>query len=121
MAEVAGGGEVGRAAVLVAAVAGDRIEFRLRLGQLLPRAVVEREPEDPAVVLEVARFAGARAHDHPGDGGLLQRVADRHIGEGDPEAVRDPARRPQQRWKRSQPPACSMNRWYFNCDHGSAS
>src|SRR5690606_30426492 len=83
VAEVAGGGEVGRLAVLVAAVARDGrgrgesgIEPRPILG-------VQREAEHLQIVVTVLALAESRADDGRRNSLMLQHPARRHVGERD--------------------------------------
>ena len=95
VAEVAGRGEEGRPAVLVAAVAGDA--GGLREGGVDARTIllVEREGEQAQIVGPVLALAQPRADDDGGDRRLLQDPAGRDIGDRDAVAARHLGQRGQ--------------------------
>jgi hypothetical protein len=117
LAEVAGGGQVRRAAVLVAAVPGDGHKRGRGLRDGLPVLRIQHQGEEPGVVLDVRAFPEASADDDRAHRRLVEDRPAGHVGHRDtvPPATEATARaRP---WNRSHPPAVSMKRWYFICDH----
>ena len=87
VAEVARGGEEGRPAILVAAVAGNA--GGLREGGVDARTIllVEGEGEQAQIVGPVLALAEPRADDHGGDRRLLQDPAGRDVGDRDAVAA----------------------------------
>ncbi len=89
MAEVAGGGEIGRPAILVAAVAGDRRHRRESLGEARAILRVERKAEDFEVVGTMLALAQAGADDRRRDGVVFEHPAGRDVGDRDAVPVGD--------------------------------
>ena len=79
MAEVAGGGEVGRLAVLVAAIAGDGLGAGEAAFQQCFVLVVERDFEHLEIVGAVLALAEARPDDAGGDGRMIEHPTGRDV------------------------------------------
>ena len=91
MAEVAGRGQERRAAVFVAAIAGDRLRRGERRVDQRAVLVVEGEGEDAEIVGAVLALAEPRADDDGGDRRLLEHPARRDIGDRDAMLAAQPA------------------------------
>ena len=89
MTEVAGGGEVRRPAVLVAAVAADGGERRRCLREARAVLVVENQREDPRVVLEVRPLPEPCADDDRSHRRLVEDGTAGDVRHGDPMLPRD--------------------------------
>ena len=89
MAEVAGRGEIGRLAVLVAAIARDRC--RCSKGSVEARVVraVEREAEDLQIVVAVLALAKPRTDDRGRHRLVLQHPTRRDVGDRNPVLAAD--------------------------------
>ena len=115
VAEVAGGGEVGRAAVLVAAVAGDRGGRRRRRPRAAARSSASSaKVKTRALSARCSLSRDARADDDGGDGRVVEDPAGGDVRDRDAVLAGDLGRgRRGSPWNGPQPPAASMKRLYL--------
>ena len=114
MAEIAGGGEEGRPAVFVAAIAGDALRGGQR--RVDHRAVggVEGEGEEPEIVGAVLALAEPGADDDRADRRLLEHPAGGDVRRSTRRASRaTSASARSSPCRTSQPPIASTKRLYF--------
>ena len=119
VAEVARGGEEGRAAVLVAAIAGNRAaggEGGLEAGVVLG---VEGEGEGLEVGFPVVALAGPGTHDDRRHGRLVEHPAGRHIGDLHAMLFGNGTGGGEDPLEGVQPPMASMKRRYFILDQSA--
>ena len=114
MAEVARGGEKGRPAIFVAAIAGDALRRRPSAASI-SRAVlvVEGEREEPQIVGAVLALAEPGADDDRGDRRLLEHPAGGDVGDRHAVLARDLASAREDALQDAQPPIASTKRLYF--------